>query len=208
MPRPLRYEISDWHQLSKCQSNNSRDLKIHVTDFIQDERLQGLRICLKHRVFGTLFACVLDSKGSMISNFAPNMVYELTKDQILAELRKYGYLITFKEYNTLPGNQLQYLMTLDQLGYDKIRILSVWSIENGCRKFEPNIVVFKVEPHPQWLNAGYSASLSEFTDALVDGSALNITNISNTLNFQWDWLVNWVADIDDILSNNGGTACL
>lgn len=206
MGRPLRYEITDWHQLTKCRSNNSRDLQIHVTDFINDDRLQGIRICVKHRSFGTLFACVVKSSGSMLSNFAPNMIYELTKDQILAELHKFGYYIVYKQYDSLPGNQIQYLMTLDKLDYDKIRILSVWSIENGSRKFRPNIVAFKVDAHPDWLNAGYAASQSEFVDALSDGSAINITNISDTMKFKWDWLVNWVADIDDILADNGGTA--
>ena len=44
MPEPLRYEISDWHQLTDVQSNNSRDLSIRVSDIIHSDILTGLRI--------------------------------------------------------------------------------------------------------------------------------------------------------------------
>ena len=199
---PLQYAISNWHQASKCLSNNSRFLKIVVTDFIQDNRLNGLRIQVVHDTFGVLFACVLNAKGSLISELEPNIVQEFTTDQIILELAKYGFLITYREYEKLGGNQIQYLMTLSSLHFDKIRILNVWTAPRGVKEFQQFIVAFNVEQNPDWLNAGYAPSNDEFVAALNNGSAFNATAISRERNYRWDWLYNWVADIDDIIADN------
>lgn len=203
---PLRYRISDFRQLDKCLSNNSRDLKIVTTTFINDKRLNGLRISVIHSLFGTLFSYVVGAKGSMISKSDYGPTYELTTGQILEELKKYGFYIEYNPVESLPGNQIQYLMTLQKLHFDKIRILSVWDTLRGVKEFKVYVVAFKADPNGDWLNAGYSPSLKEYTKAVNEGTAFNISAISETNDYHWDWLYNWVADIDDILKDQSG-AC-
>lgn len=197
---PLRYAISDWRQASNCLSNMSRSLKIVVTDFIQDCRLNGLRLQVVHDTFGVLFAYVIDAKGGIINDTQGSS--NLSTNEILQQLSRYGFFITFREYEHLSGDQIQYLMTLSSLHFDKIRILDVWKAPLGTKEFKQYIVAFNIEQNPDWLNAGYCPSEEEFTNALTEGSAINITEISKSQNYRWDWLYNWVADIGDIIASN------
>ena len=63
MSTPLRYNISNWLQLSECKSNNSVDLYITVRQIIDDgsHRLSGTSILVQHNQFGVLFACLVNS---------------------------------------------------------------------------------------------------------------------------------------------------
>lgn len=199
---PLRYQISNWKQLPNCKSNNSKQLHLHVTDFIQNNDINGVRITLDHDVYGELFSYVVNASGSLVSTFDKDIEYELTTDEILTQLAKYGFLITFHSWEDLSGDQVQYLMTLQNLHFDKIRLLSVWDAPNGVKEFKLHVVAFQVEQLPDWLNAGYAPSKTEFLDALNSGYAINISAISETRNYRWDWLYNWVADIGDVLADN------
>lgn len=201
---PLRYRISDWRQLKNCLSNNSKDLSISVTTFLQDDRLNGLRIQVIHEDFGVLFACVIDAKGRIVTDINDEEQPEFTVAQILTELKKYGFLIEYHPTEHLPGNQLSFLINVSNLGFDKLRIMNVWRWENGVKVFNQNIVVFNSKEHPDWLNAGYSASQTEFKDALMNSSAVNITLVSEVNNYNWSWLYNFVASISDILEDNTG----
>ena len=196
---PLHYRISSWKQLPKCQSNNSRDLHISVTDFIQDDRLSGLRIEVNHKQFGTLFACLVSCKGSMISSTDEGFIFELTPDTILSELSKFGFNIKYYPTLSLSGDQIQLLMNVDSLGFDKVRILSVWDTVRGTKYFKHYVVAFKVDSNPDWINSGYSASKTEFANAVVEGSAFNITALSESKDFDWSWLYNKVLSVADIL---------
>ncbi len=198
---PLRYNISDWRQLKNVKSNNSRDLYILVTEFMQNDKLMGLRIQVLHKAFGILFACVLNAQGSIVSEFNDNLTVELTPKQILAELKKYGFFVTYDPRNHLPGNQLEYLMTLKGLGYDKLRILNVWNTENGVKSFHWYVVAFNVKKNVEWINNGYSPSKKEFTESLKNGSSINISALSKVNRWSWNWL-DYVANIDDILEDN------
>lgn len=199
---PLRYQISNWKQLPNCKSNNSKQLHLHVTDFIQNNDINGVRITLDHDVYGQLFSYVVNASGSLVSTFDKDIKYELTTDDILIQLAKYGFLITFHSWEDLSGDQVQYLMTLQNLHFDKIRLLSVWDAPNGVKEFKLHVVAFQVEQLPDWLNAGYAPSKTEFLAALNSGYAINISAISETRNYRWDWLYNWVADIGDVLADN------
>lgn len=199
---PLRYQISNWKQLPNCKSNNSKQLHLHVTDFIQNKDITGVRITLEHEIYGELFSYVVNASGSLVSTFDKDIKYELTTDDILTQLAKYGFLITFHSWEDLSGDQVQYLMTLQNLHFDKIRLLSVWDAPNGVKEFKLHVVAFQVEQLPDWLNAGYAPSKTEFLDALNSGYAINISAISETRNYRWDWLYNWVADIGDVLADN------
>lgn len=205
---PLRYKISSWRQLSKCKSNNDPDLRIRVTDFCNNMCLRGFRICLEHPKFGPLFACVLYARGAMITPSNTYTCSELSPDQILLELAKYGFLITYVPESNLGSEQLEYLMTVNDLGFDKLRLLCTWSVVNGTKVFsDVKIVVFKVDPLGDWLNNAYMPSEDEFQQAMSDGVALNITGISNTKHFNWDWLKDVVCSIDDVIADNTDDMC-
>lgn len=198
----LRYKISSWRQLPDCLSNNSRELRIHITDFFNNEELRGFKISLEHITLGVLFCCVLQARGSIVTDEDEYGASELTPEEILKELRKYGFEITYEPIKGLSGNLLDYLITLDKLGYDKIRVLNVWHTQNGTKAFETKIVAFQVNPHGDWLNNGYSASEKEFIKALNDGTAINLTDTSRTKNFRWDWLYGNVLSIEDVIEAN------
>ena len=201
MPNPLRYEITDWHQATEARSNTDADLRIKVTDFINDERLTGLRISVCHPEFGVLFTCVLNAHGTMVTEINENMTYELTTDQILAALAKYGFIIVYKQKSELPADQIAFLQSLLNLGFDKLRIIEVYKTEFGERQYLPYIVVFNVTENPTWLNINHNASFAEFTEALVNGSAANISAPTEAHGWSWGWL-NFVANIQDILDEN------
>ena len=203
LQEPLRYNISSWRQLPNCLSNNSRELRIHVTDFFNNDILRGFRISVEHTTLGVLFCCVLQARGSIVTDDSEYGENELTPDQILAELYKYGFYITYTPVKALSGNMLDYLITLDKLCFDKIRILNVWHYTNtGEKQSDTKIVAFMSDPLGDWLNNAYSAHESEFTKALNDGTALNLTNLSKTKNFRWDWLYGVVLSIEDVIREN------
>ena len=200
---PLRYKISDLRQLKSCLSNNSRNLSISVTTFVNDDTLNGLKISVDHNQYGSLFSYVVGAKGRIITTYEDEMTPELTTDQILSELEKYGFYVEYVPVDSLSGNQLHYLVTLNDLGFDKLRLMSVWKLDKvGLKQFSTQIIVFNSTGHDQWLNAGYSASQDEMNKALNDGSCINITGVSKTRNFDWSWLHNSVMNINDILVNN------
>lgn len=201
MSMPLRYNISDWHRLSECKSNNSRLLSIAVSDFINDARLSGIRISIEHQYLGTLFAYVIGAKGDMVDDIDGDYQIEFTTKQLLTELARYGFYVTYNQRSHLPGTQLDYLMTLSGLGYDKLRILSTYKYVNGIKQFSTKVVVFNVARNPEWLNLEYSPSELELLLALNSGSAINISAISKTKEFSWAWL-DYVADIQKVLEDN------
>lgn len=197
----LQYSISDWHQLKNCRSNNSVDLTISVSDFVQDKRLSGTRISVLHPKFGDLFTCVVNASGTMISEYEQNLVHQLSTEDILAELFKFGFKVSFDPKEALSGAQISYLMSLDGLGYDKIRVLPVYHYENRVQQFKHYVVAFKIDACPQWLFNAYAASDAEYTEAVKSGNAINVSAISAAQHFDWHWL-DFVANISDIIADN------
>ena len=55
--------------------------------------------------------------------------------------------------------------------------------------------------HPLWIDNAYECPLVAFEHSLDAGTAINLTHVSNTLDFKWDWL-DYVANIDDIIEDN------
>jgi len=201
---PLRYNISNWRQLSGCLSNNSRNLSIHVTEFYNQTPLNGLRISVDHSVLGTLFACVVNARGDIVTCYDEQaMMHEFTTQEILEELHKYGFFVTFNPRENLKGNQIQFLMTVNQIGYDKIRVMYVYNTDTGVKLSKWYVVVFKSKHHPMWLDNTYSCSEKEFKEALAKGTAMNITDICECHKYRWDWL-DYVGNIDDIILDNAG----
>lgn len=201
---PLKYRISSWRQLPECLSNNSNHLHIKITDYIQDNRLYGLKITIEHELFGVVFAYIVDARGSLISSNGGGKVHELSVSGILNELARFGFLIEYVRPPQLPPEQVEFLTTINKLQYDKLRVLSVWSIDDlGRKKFDRYIVAFNVGSHSQWLNASYSPDVVEYTNAIIAGTAYNISGLSDCRKFSWEWLENKVINICDILSDIG-----
>lgn len=199
----LRYRISNWDQLTECKSNNSTDLYITVDHVFNDKRLSGIIVRINHSDFGTLFACTLNAKGTILTpDNNSGIISEFDTDSILKELYKFGFEVTFALENNLPGNQLDYLITINNLGFDKLRKISVYEYDsNANRHYTDYIVVFDVNKCPKWIDADYTTSKLEFLSALNGGGAMNLTYISVSNQFDWTWLT-YVASIDDILRNN------
>ena len=203
MSEPLRYNVSNWLQLSECRSNNSADLYITVKQVIDDgsHRLTGIIILVQHTQYGTLFACTINSSGSLLTpDPVSGKIKEFTTDEILAELNKFGFDVTFEINQHLSGDQISFLMTVNDLGYDKLRVLSVQDKPNG--HYSDYLVVFNVEKCPDWIYNDYTCGKKVFVDALTSSGAMNITDLPQTKGFDWTWLT-YVANIDDIIRDNG-----
>lgn len=168
---------------------------------MQDSRLEGTAIEVVHSDFGTLFCYLVDAKGPVLHSDDP-LEYELPTSTILKELERFGFYIAFDKRANLPDKQLEYLKTVQKLGFDKIRILNVYTYNNrGFKESKPMVVVFNIDSNPGWLDNAYTASESEFIQSLKAGTAINLSDMSETLKFRWDWL-DYVADIQDILDDN------
>lgn len=203
MSAPLRYNISNWLQLSECKSNNSADLYITVKQVIDDgsHRLTGTIILVQHTQYGTLFACLVNSSGSLLTpDPASGKIKEFTTDEILAELNKFGFDVTFEINQHLSGDQISFLMTVNDLGYDKLRVLSVQDKPDG--HYSDYLVVFNVEKCPDWIQNDYVCGKSVFVNALTSSGAMNLTDLEQTKGFDWTWLT-YVANIEDIIRDNG-----
>ena len=203
MPQPLRYNISDWHQLKDVLSNNSRTLHIEVTDLLDDDKgsapVTGTQITVKYDGYrNALFSYVINPSGSAVT---PGIEPYLTKDQILTELSRWGFLVTYNPMRHLPTSLIEYLTMLNTLGYDKIRLLAVNYTSFGREIRDVYVVGFMVEGCPEWINNTYETTLTEFKNALYQGAAINISALEPTKNWDWSWL-DFVADIDDILEEN------
>lgn len=199
---PLKYNISSWSQLPQCMSNNSRSLHLHVSEMIQDKRVQGTLIQVKHDDFGVLFAYLVGGYGPLLSIDGTTYLPELTTIEILSELKRFGFDITYNPQDRLDGDQLNYLIKLNELGYDKLRNLNVYSYDDsGNKQYNSVTVAFNVSANSMWIYNGYNAPETEYIEALKNGSAINVSGMSEFNNFRWDWLT-YVANIHDILVDN------
>ena len=201
----LRYEITDWSQVTECLSNNSPDLRMRYIE-ISDEDLEGKLIQVEHTLYGTLFACLVEGRGPLLSSpdpLNPAALHVFRLEDILMELYKFGFDIIFKRERKLSGDQLNYLITLRGLGFQKLRYLNiVLPYVPNKPKYRRIVVGFMVGPHPKWLNSTYSCPETEYLKAIEDGSAINLTAISQTVGFDWSFLRDFVLSIDDILAVN------
>lgn len=201
MIAPLRYNISNWNQLPDCLSNTSQKLHIRVSEIIQSDILNGTRISIIHEDYGYLFTCIVNVRGRLVSASLDNVI-QFTPERILAELEKFGFFVTYNPEEHLDGDQLQFLMTLDDLHMDKIRIMNVWSNSIIDKSSNYKVVAFDSDKNPEWLSAGYRASLSEFNRSINDGTVIDVSAISKKESYDWSWLFNKVLNISDILKDN------
>lgn len=201
---PLQYRIYNWKQLTQCKSNTSTQLHIKYTEFLNNDRLTGLRIAVVHDDFGVLFATTLNCSGTIVydAEYLDVGTFEFPLQEILEELKKWGFNIIYNPAMLLPGKTIELLLAIDRLHFDKIRLLNTWKLVNNVKQFNLKVVAFNVEQNPYWINNGYAPSEQEFLEALNNGSAFNVSALAESRNISWSWLHNWVASIDDILAEN------
>lgn len=191
----LRYRIDSWYDLPKCQSNISEDYSISVSRLIKPE-LRGCRISVKHTRFGVVFSTIVDGSGELIEVQDTGRPHEFTTSEILKELKKFGFIVEYHPELHLPMSMINYLITLRSLNYVKLRHVSVDVDGTGTgRDF---VVGFMPANLSKWLLNTYNPSKTEFTDALVQGYACNISMSPEGLKLDWSWLT-YIANIDDLL---------
>lgn len=189
--------ISDWYQLSRAWSSTSTKLRIAVSKIADRPALDATCIRVIHDDYGVVFAATVHAEGMILEEQPTGGIFYLTPDQILSELYKWGFNVEFSDRENLSADQLDYLETIKGLGFDKLRVLPV--IKNtACTN---HLVAFNVEQNPNWLAQTYRAYYNEFCTALENGTAIDLTNVSESKQFDWTWL-DYVANIDDILQDN------
>ena len=207
MSNTLRYNISNWVQLAECKSNNSTDLYITVKQIIDDgsHRLQGVNILVNHTQYGTLFACLVNSSGSLLTpDPVSGIIKEFSTDEILVELNKFGFDVTFEINQHLSGDQISFLMAVNELGYDKLRRILVQDKPDGT--YSEYIIVFNTSTDKcpsAWITGDplVQCGKKPFVDALISSGAMNITDLEQTKGFDWTWLTSLV-NIEDIIQEN------
>lgn len=190
---PIRYRINDWHKLKDCKSNNSRELEIKVTDFVNNDLLEGIRISILHPDFGTLFTTVIKPSGALVTS-EEERVYEPSQELLLRELYKFGFFIEFGDRLKIPADLYAYILSLKGIGFDKLKMVTPRATRRTY------IIAFRSEKIPKWLLNTYQPNFEEYRAKLVSGECINLTDVSREKKFRWDWL-DFVGGIDDILQN-------
>ena len=199
MDNKLRYRIDSWDKLTQCLSNNSRDLSISVSKCVSTDVLDGTLISVEHPSYGCLFSCLVNASGSLISEG----VDCLTTPQILKQLEMFGFYIEFASVVDISLKQLMCLRACLDMGFNKVRVLSVWQYTTNASKIaDTHIVAFDDSHNSDWLNNGYSPNIEEFSSAIQKGYATNLDNATSNLKFNWSWLYGNVMNIEDILSSH------
>ena len=143
----LRYRISSISQLPQCKSNNSRDLSIKVEQLLNNPILNGTKVSVCHTDFGVLFSTVLDASGNMVDSKVggtQNMSWDIIKQ----ELAKYGFVVDYRPEEKLSNAQIEYLKTLNNLRFDKIRFISVYHVDKNSSETRTELVAFNVASNP------------------------------------------------------------
>lgn len=201
MSRILRYQISDWNQITECLSNNSRNLFISLSKYI-DKSLKGLCLHVNHVNYGVLFAAMINGSGSLLSNETEDGydIPFMTTEQILTELQRFGFYVKYDVKSNLPQDVISFLATIDNLGYDKITRVAVETKQpGGSVIWKPTILVFKAVPeNDDILTFDCRLTRTKFNKKLADNVIMNVTHEPD---LEWDWL-NYICNISDILDEN------
>ena len=123
----------------------------------------------------------------------------LTKDEILKQLMKFGFYITYDVKNNLPEFVLDFLYKVMNLGYDKISRIALESYDvNGNRVWRPTVIVIKSGYNTDLLTFDCKVFRKKFDEKLECNTLMNVTHEPGMI---WDWLA-YIANIEDILDEN------
>lgn len=201
---PLRYAIDDWHQLPNAKSNTDPTLKIRITDFVNSDVLQCIRIQVVHPQFGILFACMVNPSGRVIDPEGQG----LSTKQILSALKELGFDVRFKSNIKLNDATRKFLEGVSAAGYTHIRwalkkkiarpsnrLLIGADVENILpQKKERIVICFNENQRPSLL----SSELPIFET--FGGDVMEVSpNKSPNLDFSW---LDVPMHIDSVLTDN------
>lgn len=157
---------------------------------------------MNHSTLGTLFAAMIEGSGQLITqeDEEGNDLPFLTTDQILEQIMKFGFYVTFDVKSNLPGDTISFLATIDNLGYDKItKVLLQETNEEGQIIWKPNIIIFKTVPeNKDLISYGTKLSRAKYVEKVTAGTVMNVTH---ELEHSWDWVTS-LFNIADILDEN------
>ena len=69
MSQPLRYQITNWNQVTECLSNNSKNLYLTISKLRDQPTIRGDVIKVNHTKYGVLFAAILNGDGKLINTY-------------------------------------------------------------------------------------------------------------------------------------------
>lgn len=176
-------------------------MSLSLSKFLEGNRLRGFGIKVVDANCGVLFSALIEGTGVLITDLDEdgNYIPFLTTDEILKQLMKFGFYITYNERRHLPEETFDYLAKLQDLGYDKITRVALESIDKiGNRIWRPIIIVMKSEFNTDLLIYDCKVTRKSFNQKLTDNVIMNITFECNA---HWDW-VTYTANISDILDEN------
>lgn len=201
--QPLKYAIDNWHQLPNAVSNTDPTLRIRVSDFINSDIFQGVRIQVTHPQYGILFSCITNTSGRLVSW---NPESGLTTSQILSALRQLGFDVIFKQNPQINSATREFLEGALASGYTHIR----WAIKkrdsnrrteavgsnyHWCLGHRERVVVcFNENKRPGFLKQ-YIEPIENFGGDIMEVSP----NKNPKLDFSW---LDIPVHIDSVLTDN------
>ena len=93
-------------------------------------------------------------------------------------------------------------MTLVGLGFSKIRILPIYKVKRNEPEIKYKVVAFNTSDHPDWVQNTYQSSEREFLNAVQESTALNLSDLPQSKQYDWSFLKDYVCNIEDILVVN------
>ena len=201
--RDLYYEIDEWPQICDCISNVSE--KLHVTyDVLLGRKISGGIVRVEHDDYGTLFAYLVDGSGDLLEPDSNGVVFELTTDEVLLELHKYGFNVRFSERIRFNRDQYQLLTSASLFGMDKIRLMfvdnGVFDLSKGYDR-KARLVLFDASNLSSWLDNQKTCTEKEFVDAIESGYAINVTKATGGIKpgNNWSFLYEHIYNVCDLI---------
>ena len=140
--------------------------------------------------------------GSLITDVDEegNDIPFLTTEEILKQIAKFGFFVTYDVKSNLPTNVITYLSELYNLGYDKITEVYLGATsESGSRVWRPTVLVMKsYQDNDDILKFDCKLTQNKFQAKLAANSIINVTHEEG---MTWDWL-HYIANISDLLDEN------
>jgi hypothetical protein len=203
---PRRYRINKWTQLNKIPSDNSSAVRIKVSEFCNSGILQGTNINITDPKRGTVFAYTINAQGTL-----PNSeVSELSVEQILQELARWGFNVEFSPEFNLSEAQSRFIRSFLNMGCTHMRAVNVKDIK-GTFLIAFNVNDNRLLRYPRnfprkLLDITYEFQRQEWNELLTCG-IIQVNKQENYKQFSWNWL-HFVADINDLVTRfTVPTAC-
>lgn len=163
--------------------------------------LEGLLLQVNHTNLGTLFAAVIQGTGVLVTQEDEYgyAIPFMTTDEILRQISKFGFYVTYKRRSHLPGPVLDFFQRWMDMGYGRItRVLLQSENKYGDTIWVDSVVLFKETVENQDLLCyGKKLSRIAYMKKVDANSIQNVTNVG----FDWDWVDSFYR-LEDIMDEN------